>query len=206
MRYQGKITGWKDEKGFGFIAPNNGGSRVFAHIKSFTNRQRRPTDNEIVTYDLKMDDNGRAQAERVAFVDEPVRTTRSSGRGNFAVLFTVAFLLFAGAAAVAGMLPYTALGVYFVASMIAFVAYALDKSAAQNNRRRTPENTLHLLALLGGWPGALAAQKLLRHKSRKQSFQIVFWATVVVHCSVVIWLFLFSGATMLRTIAEAARV
>lgn len=52
MRYQGKITNWKDDKGFGFITPNGGENQVFVHIKSFANRQRRPVGDEIVTYEL----------------------------------------------------------------------------------------------------------------------------------------------------------
>lgn len=64
-------------------------------------------------------------------------------------------------------------------SLLTFIIYAIDKSAAQAKRRRTPESTLHLLALAGGWPGALLAQQWLRHKSAKQPFRAVFWATVV---------------------------
>lgn len=71
--------------------------------------------------------------------------------------------------------------VYLVLSAVAFVAYAIDKSAARRGARRTPESTLHLLALLGGWPGALLAQQFLRHKSTKASFRAVFWATVVIN-------------------------
>lgn len=78
--------------------------------------------------------------------------------------------------------------VYVVASVITFLAYAQDKSAAQHNRWRTKENTLHSLALVGGWPGALLAQKLLRHKSSKASFQRVFWVTVLVNVLAVSWL------------------
>lgn len=68
---------------------------------------------------------------------------------------------------------------YLGLSLLTFVAYALDKSAARNNTWRTPESTLHLLALAGGWPGALLAQQWLRHKSVKAEFRAVFWATVV---------------------------
>lgn len=82
----------------------------------------------------------------------------------------------------------TLLLVYAIASVITFLAYAQDKHAAQHNRWRTKENTLHSLALVGGWPGALLAQKLLRHKSSKASFQRVFWATVVVNVVAVGWL------------------
>lgn len=77
---------------------------------------------------------------------------------------------------------------YFGASGITFLVYALDKSAARRDRWRTRESTLHLLSLIGGWPGALAAQQLLRHKSAKPSFQAVFWLTVAVNVAVVGWL------------------
>lgn len=79
--------------------------------------------------------------------------------------------------------------VYYAAlSAAAFIAYALDKSAARQGRWRIAENTLHLLALLGGWPGALAAQRLLRHKTRKPAFQLRYWGSVVLNCAVLGWL------------------
>jgi uncharacterized membrane protein YsdA (DUF1294 family) len=68
---------------------------------------------------------------------------------------------------------------YLGMSLITFYMYYADKRAAQRNGQRTAENTLHLAALLGGWPGALIAQQLLRHKSIKASFRSTFWATVV---------------------------
>jgi len=74
-----------------------------------------------------------------------------------------------------------AAALYAVASAACFIAYALDKSAARQGRRRTPERTLLLLGLAGGWPGGLAAQRLLRHKSSKTSFLVKFWLTVIVN-------------------------
>ena len=59
--------------------------------------------------------------------------------------------------------------------------------------RRTPENTLHLVAVFGGWPGALVAQDLFRHKSSKASFQVVFWLTVVVNCGALTWILKGNG-------------
>lgn len=70
---------------------------------------------------------------------------------------------------------------YAAVSLLTFTMYAIDKSAARTGRWRTPEATLHLLALAGGWPGALLAQQWLRHKSAKQSFRAVFWVTVVLN-------------------------
>jgi uncharacterized membrane protein YsdA (DUF1294 family) len=74
---------------------------------------------------------------------------------------------------------------YIVASVVTFAVYAADKSAARRGSWRTPETTLHLLSVLGGWPGALLAQRMLHHKSFKRSFQLVFWLTVAVNCSIV---------------------
>jgi uncharacterized membrane protein YsdA (DUF1294 family) len=72
-----------------------------------------------------------------------------------------------------------------VMSCACFVAYGLDKRRATNGHRRVPERTLHLLAFLGGWPGALLGQRRFRHKTRKVSFRIVFWAVVALHVAVV---------------------
>ena len=74
-------------------------------------------------------------------------------------------------------LPFWVAGIYVGASVVTFIAYAIDKSAAVRGNWRTPESTLHLLSLSGGWPGALLAQQLLRHKSSKREFRLVFWGT-----------------------------
>ena len=201
MRYQGRITRWKDEQGYGFIAPNQGGDEVFVHIKAFRPRQARPAGDEIVTYELVRDANGRPRAEAVAFVSGAGRRSSASeaGPSRFPLVLAVLFFAFVGASTAIGKLPPMLLGFYVVVSLIAFAAYALDKSAAQDGRWRTPENTLHLLALLGGWPGALVAQNRLRHKSSKMSFLVVFWATVLLNC-VALGLYLTpAGGRVLRT-------
>ena len=202
MRYQGKITSWNDEQGFGFITPNGGGNKVFVHIKSFRNRQKRPVEKEIVTYELKTDAKGREQADSVAFIGERTPSATSSGRGNASIILAATFLIVAGVAAFAGRLPLAILGLYLVASAATFIAYALDKSAARRDQRRTPENTLHLFALAGGWPGALAAQGLLRHKSSKRSFQVPFRITAMLNCGALAWLLSPSGAAVLRLVPD----
>ena len=68
-----------------------------------------------------------------------------------------------------------------IMSLVAFVAYGIDKKRAQTAGRRIPERTLHLLALLGGWPGAWIAQRLFHHKTRKLSFRVAFWLVVALH-------------------------
>ena len=102
---------------------------------------------------------------------------------------TTAALFLAGicGAAVRGWLPAAVPIVYAAASVTAAGVYAADKSAARRNQWRTPERMLHLLALVGGWPGALVAQAVFRHKSRKPSFRIVFWTTVALNCAALAW-------------------
>lgn len=200
MRHQGKVSNWKDDQGFGFITPNGGGKQVFVHIKSFSNRQRRPVSNEIVTYELKTDVNGRLNAESVRFLGEQAQSATSSEHSKIPPVLTAAFLAFLVGAVFADMLPFSILVLYVAASAITFGAYAFDKSAARNDQWRTKENTLHLFALVGGWPGALAAQRLLRHKSKKQSFQFAFWMTVVLNCGALGWLLTSSGNATLHSI------
>jgi uncharacterized membrane protein YsdA (DUF1294 family) len=84
-----------------------------------------------------------------------------------------------------GFAPRALLGLYAGASVLAFLLYWMDKRAALTDAWRTPENTLHLCALVGGWPGAVVAQQVLRHKTRKESFRAVFWMTVLLSCAAV---------------------
>ncbi|CAN5551168.1 hypothetical protein BH09PSE5_BH09PSE5_16040 [soil metagenome] len=75
-------------------------------------------------------------------------------------------------------------------SLVTFVAYWRDKRAAQSGGWRTSEQALHMLAFIGGWPGAWLAQRLLRHKSSKHSFLSTFKLTVFAHGLVLIgWAF-----------------
>lgn len=90
----------------------------------------------------------------------------------------------------------TYLAAVFVVSFVTFVTYGLDKWSARNGGRRVPENTLHLLVLLGGWPGALLGQRIFRHKTQKVRYRIVFWACVFLHLAAVgamVYLFLSRG-------------
>jgi uncharacterized membrane protein YsdA (DUF1294 family) len=79
------------------------------------------------------------------------------------------------------------LAAYGLFSAVAFVLYGVDKSAARQGRRRTRESTLHTIALVGGWPGALVARQVFRHETVKQPFRTVFWGMVVANCVALAW-------------------
>jgi uncharacterized membrane protein YsdA (DUF1294 family) len=111
----------------------------------------------------------------------------------FRYLLSFAFLGGMAASAAFAGFPVFIAYLYIALSSITFIAYALDKSAARHGHRRTPEPTLHLLALSGGWPGALIAQASLRHKSKKPSFQATFWLTILFNLLALVLLLSFNS-------------
>ena len=193
MRYQGKIIKWNDEKGFGFVVPKGGSQQVFVHARGFSNRQRRPSVDTVVSYELGSDKQGRCCATDVRYADEKQATIEL----RISMVPMILALLFS--ALLAGMvwlgyLPMVVALAYLVVSLMTFIAYALDKSAAKSGQWRTQESTLFFFGLLGGWPGAIFAQQLFRHKSSKREFQIIFWLTVLFNSGTLFWVFSPNGA------------
>ena len=193
MRTKGKIASWDDDKGYGFIEPSSGGKQIFIHASALSNRNRRPQLNQVVTYSVSTDKRGRPCAANATLAGDRL-VKRAPGKGNAAVmLFAVVFLAAVAVSTWVGNLSKAVLIDYIALSLASFFIYAYDKSAARRGAWRTSENTLLLLGLAGGWPGALIAQEALRHKSSKTSFRIVFWATVVMNCAALAWLHTASG-------------
>lgn len=174
--WYGTITQWEDSKGFGWV--ESGGKRVFVHIKDFERGQRRPNAGEEIRFIPGLDLKGRACAKRVVFVKAGGCCGRVGIGGwmllsGLLVLPSLAMLWFPvswwmGAGAMAS------------ASAITYGIYADDKKRAMAGVWRVPERSLHLAELLGGWPGAFLAQRRLRHKCSKLSYQVVFWIIVVI--------------------------
>ena len=104
----------------------------------------------------------------------------------FSTSLALIFLATIGALTFLGKLPLPVVVAYLMLSLVTFFMYWKDKSAARSNESRTPENTLHSLALLGGWPGALIGQQTLRHKTQKVSFRVVLWLTILVNTGLLI--------------------
>jgi len=198
MRTKGQITRWNDEKGFGFITPDSGGKQVFVHIKAFGNRNRRPEINQVVTYALSSDNKGRQCAIKATLSGDRLPKGVKCSNDSQLVIVAAFFLVVVGVSVLAAKIPPFVLVLYMVASLLTFIMYAVDKSAAKKGAWRTQESTLHVLSLAGGWPGALVAQQKLRHKSKKQSFRKAFWLTVLLNCGVFVWLLTPTGGDTLR--------
>ena len=190
MRHAGRITEWHDDKGYGFVTPNGGGDRAFVHIKALGRTSRRPTAGTLISYATVRDDKGRLNATEVRFAGSPTRAAASSHRGfpSTGIALGIFIALALALAWYFAVISHALSLLYAGMSLLALALYGIDKSAAKVDRRRIPENTLHLVALLGGWPGALLAQRLFRHKSRKPAFQVVFWVTVVLNLAGLAWL------------------
>ena len=178
--HTGTIVQWDDAKGFGWVEGD--GRRVFLHIREFGRAERRPRVGEAVRYLLGNDAQGRGCAKEVAFV-------KSGGRTSFGRVMLVACLLVLPVMAGLRLPAMVGLellvprwgvpGVMAMVSLITYAMYAHDKKQAVQGKWRVPEKSLHLLELLGGWPGALIAQQRLRHKSSKGSYQALFWCIVM---------------------------
>ena len=200
IRFEGEIVSWNDERGFGFIAPDQGGAQIFLHIKSLARRAGRPHAGQRVSFAVETGAGGQKRATdvtvRVDRLPPTVRVAHRAAPPRWPLLSLVALPVFLGvwvACAMAWGVPVWVAGLYAVASIVCFFAYAFDKAAAQAGRWRTAESTLLLLGLAGGWPGALLAQQLLRHKSSKAPFRAAFWVTVGVNVAGFVWLSFSAG-------------
>ncbi|WP_313512537.1 cold shock and DUF1294 domain-containing protein [Pseudomonas sp.] len=206
MEMRGMLKSWNDDKGFGFIVPQAGGPQVFLHISAMRG-ERRPQPGDSVLYTLSSGQGERPRAEHARLpglsLDEPAirqkprksvepvtrRRTRpalTAGRPRQLPLKLTLFALLCalpgwGVVQLAWRGMFWPAGAYLLLSALAFLLYWTDKRRALSGGQRTPENTLHLSELLGGWPGALVAQQAFRHKTRKLSYQLPFWLIVLLH-------------------------
>ncbi|MBX9792954.1 MAG: cold shock and DUF1294 domain-containing protein [Burkholderiaceae bacterium] len=186
MRFTGTLKTWNDERGFGFIEPAQGGQEIFVHIRAFPSGTGRPSVGQALTFEVEAASAGKKKARAVQYPPREKRTLRlrTESRAPWTLPRVLAIPAFIGIYAyVVFRWGFSApvLLAYLGLSLAAFLAYAFDKSAAVSGCWRTAEQTLHLFSLAGGWPGALIAQQLLRHKTSKPSFVSAFWVTVLLN-------------------------
>lgn len=209
MAQEGTVEQWNDERGFGFIRAATD-QPVFFHVRDFrASMGVRPRVGLAVRFELiHVGGKGpRAMAVTPAVVPQPAarrpqaspparRSSSESAPSEEAASIAIAWALMASWLAMLvwgwlqGRLPGWVFATVALLNLATFWIYWNDKFAATRGAWRTEEKTLHLLSLAGGWPGAWWAQRLLRHKVVKASFQRVYRATVVLHCAAVgAWVF-----------------
>jgi uncharacterized membrane protein YsdA (DUF1294 family) len=115
--------------------------------------------------------------------DQPDMGQNERGRITLANIFLLAALLILPLVAMQRFANGLLWGSIYtvVMSGITYLAYGWDKQQARDNEWRMPEAKLHIMELLGGWPGAFLGQRRLRHKCSKVSYQVVFWLIVLMY-------------------------
>ncbi len=166
MTAQGTVRSWNAEKGFGFIQGAHS-SNVFFHVRDFRGAGAPAVGMAVVYEEIQVGGKGpRAMQVRPATATAPAaprprppaKPQRRSmqvpaGSGLALALMLLWLGLLAWGTATRALPPWV-LGALGLLNAATFLAYALDKDAAQKGRWRTSEKHLHLLALLGGWPAA----------------------------------------------------
>ncbi|MCG2573814.1 DUF1294 domain-containing protein [Acinetobacter sp. ME22] len=189
MRDQGRLVEWLDDKGYGFIQPNDlSKPRVFLHIKDFAQRGPRPILGCALDYVVIVDERGRFRAKQVVYLkakqsqpSHQPQTRAAASSLHPIVIVMVIYALFLLLAVGLKALPSGLLLYIVLINAVCYWQYAHDKKAAQQKQRRVPEQTLHILSLLGGWPAAWFAQQKLRHKTQKQPFRQIYFSTIVLN-------------------------
>lgn len=188
MRAKGKLVSWDADKGFGFIAPATDDKNVFVHASNFSNRKRKPQINDVITYTMSRDERGRDRAIDATFSGETLARKKVNNTNRFGLYFAALFIIVLVLLYLLSVIPKEVVYLYLGLSTLTVFAYVWDKRKARSGHWRTPESTLHFLALAGGWPGAAVAQHVFRHKSKKRAFRLVFWGTVILNVLALIWL------------------
>lgn len=199
MRDQGRLVEWFDEKGYGFIQPNDPAKdRVFLHIKDFAKQGPRPLVGCALDYQVMLDERGRYKAQQVMYLKASQTKTGKPQKKSSSVqstqkmqpmqLFCAAYIVSLALLSLVGWLSGIVVLLVMVMNIMSYWFYAQDKEAAQLGNRRVPENTLHVLSFLGGWPAAWLAQQKLRHKTQKQPFRQIYFCTIAFNIILILWL------------------
>lgn len=205
---RGTMVLWNDERGFGFVRPERGGEDFFIHITAFRKGTgRRPEVGDGVHFQIAQELRSKKRIAYAVLDGVPVKADEPtpSGVGPWVrrwliyIIIRLPFLL--SCWVLWKTLNPIPLFLYVFLSTLTILFYGLDKKRALLNRWRIPESYLHLLELLGGWPGALLAQQDFRHKLTKASYQHRFWAIVAVHG--VFWILLFAHDLSLPRLARS---
>ena len=197
MQRLGKVDEWNDERGYGFIAPldlSESGGKVFFHIRDYQQQGRRPEPGELVKFTGQRQGDGKWRATQVMRAAQPSGKTKAAQRKPtkpdnpyttrhdlMRLTLVLGYAALLAWAIARDLLPFEFTFLPVLMSIITFMAYAADKHSAQRGHWRIPEGNLHLMEFLFGWPGALLAQRVLHHKTRKASYRAGFWTMVMLN-------------------------
>ncbi len=193
---RGTVVLWNDDRGFGFVRPDQGGEDFFVHITAFRKElSRRPEIGDHVHYQIAREVRSKKRIARAVLEGVPIQLALPEPPGpwprvrQWLIYVVIRLPILLSCWVLWKTHNPIPLFLYVFLSTLTILFYGADKKRALRSGWRIPEHYLHLLELLGGWPGALLAQKDFRHKLMKRAYQKVFWSIVALHG--VVWLLLF---------------
>jgi len=175
---QGYIIHFNEEKGYGFIRSEESEENIFVHISEVSNATSLEQGQEVA-FQIKKTAKGLSAVSVKAGAKQ---------RSPYLIFGVVSFVITLAIFAYATQQLQTLLAYLLAVNITTFLLYGYDKFISRTEMLRVPELNLQALALLGGSPSALLAQKFFRHKTIKESFQIVYWIIVAIQFGVVIFL------------------
>ncbi len=176
---QGYIINFNKEKGYGFIRSDEQKEDIFVHISKVRNSKRLELGQEVI-FDIKKTERGLSA----------INVEAGAKQYSPYLIFGFISSLFVTIISLYLSQKTDFLLAYLVSINIAtFLLYGYDKFISSGNKLRVPELNLQALALLGGSPLALVAQKFFRHKTIKSSFQLIYWGIVLIQVGVLVWIY-----------------
>lgn len=174
---QGKFVSWDQAKGFGFIRHQAYKKDIYINQRELNNPSKPPLIGSKIQFVCI------SKGQQIWAVDAAKYKQHHAYQRKLLLQIILALVWLIGLFT-AGYWHYLSpnFALYYLAcSGITFIAYGVDKNAAKKGRWRTKEKTLQLLALIGGWPGAIIGRHWFAHKRQKLSFRVIFWLAAIIN-------------------------
>jgi len=178
--HEGFVIYYNKEKRYGFINSKKHDRNIFVHFSKIENAKEL-SQGQQVEFDIKETSKG-LSAINVIAGEKQYSPYLIFGISSAFIIGSIFYLLYF-------YQKINPIFSYLIAiNITTFMLYGYDKLISAGEKLRVPEYNLHALALLGGSPAGLSAQKFFRHKTIKSSFQLVYWLIVFVQIGLLYWL------------------
>ena len=176
---QGYIVNFNKQKGYGFIRSGEQKEDIFVHISKVKNSKTLEQGQEV-TFNIQKTNRGLSAINVEAGAKQ---------RSPYLIFGLISLLLVTATYLYLSQKTHFILAYLIAINIATFLIYGYDKFISSSDKLRVPELILQILALLGGSPSALMAQKFFRHKTIKSSFQLVYWGIVLMQVGILMWIY-----------------